>query len=87
MDKMDVIAGSYANRPMELPCHCEEQSDEAIQPDHRGALRAPRDDIRVKGQGDWYERLALRVAELGLLARVANRYGEYPFSETSARLG
>jgi hypothetical protein len=44
------------NRPMKIHCHCEERSDEAIQLDHHGALRAPRDDNSVKGKGDWYER-------------------------------
>ena len=33
-------------------CHCEERSDEAIQLDRHGALRAPRDDKRV---GRWLQ--------------------------------
>ncbi len=40
---------SHANRPVKLPCHGEERSDEAIQLDRPGALRAPRDDKRVEG--------------------------------------
>jgi hypothetical protein len=43
------------NRPMKIHCHCEERSDEAIQMDRHGALRAPRDDNSVKGKGDWYD--------------------------------
>jgi hypothetical protein len=44
--------GCYTNRPMKIHCHCEERSDEAIQMDRHGALRAPRDDNSVKGKGD-----------------------------------
>jgi hypothetical protein len=45
----------HTNRPMKIHCHCEEQSDEAIQMDRHGALRAPRDDNSVKGKGYWYQ--------------------------------
>jgi len=37
-----------------LDCHCEKRSDEAIELDHHGALRAPRDDNRLHYTGDWY---------------------------------
>jgi hypothetical protein len=45
-----VVTGMAAS--MGSICHCEERSDEAIQMDRHGALRAPRDDNSVKGKGD-----------------------------------
>jgi len=36
-------------------CHCEQRSDEAIQLDCRGALRAPRNDKPLEIKGRWYE--------------------------------
>jgi hypothetical protein len=35
-------------RHLAFSCHCEERSDEAIQLDRHGALRAPRDDNSQK---------------------------------------
>jgi hypothetical protein len=37
-----------------MDCHCEERSDEAIQLDRHGALRAPRDDKCPKHEKRWY---------------------------------
>ncbi len=59
-----------------IDCHCEEQSDEAIQLDRHGALppspsygetsRATRDDKSLKLKGHWYKSTVCRHAGLGL---------------------
>ncbi len=41
-----LVRRPHTNRPMELPCDCEERSDEAIQLDRPGALCGH--DIKVK---------------------------------------
>ena len=58
-------AGVYTNVPREIDCHCEEQSDEAIQLDRHGALRAPRDDKSLKLKGHWYYLAAGAAASFG----------------------
>ena len=45
---------AYTNVPLNLDCHCEERSDEAIHLDRHGALRTPRDDKSLKAEGRWY---------------------------------
>ena len=48
------VVPSLYQRPLISGLSLRKRSDEAIELDHHGALRAPRDDNRLHYTGDWY---------------------------------
>ncbi|HRG56145.1 MAG TPA: hypothetical protein PLG56_08910, partial [Lacunisphaera sp.] len=55
---------NHISAPLFSDRHCEERSDEAIQLDRHGALRAPRDDKSPKATGVWCHSRLLRWVSL-----------------------